>query len=276
MLNALHVMLSALMGPRCSQDSEKIDIYIKVFLTTINRVSALINGDDSFSWLLKKGNFLSLLNLPEQIRRYGPVRWYYEGIDERFIQFVKPFLVTNARRTPRYFKIKLRLLQVTKYIDWIKKALHLDDAEADRNWFKGYYRYKSLDILRQRMQEGKPLSAFTLSNAADPAGHLWVAYGRAQDTAIVAIRPSPTETEVAGMPFADCSVVDHSELAHDRRDLEKHMTSYCILFPLKLNSTPFTSSMFATIFSDWDVLRAGCVKGESALSQALLSINANQ
>ncbi|KAL9181321.1 hypothetical protein ACHAXT_010126 [Thalassiosira profunda] len=277
MLNAFHAMLSALMGPRCCKDSEKIDIYIKIFLTSIYRVSALIDNDGSFSWLLAKGNFLSLLNLPEQIRRYGPVRWYYEGSDERFVQCVKPFLVTNARKTPSYFKIRLRLMQVMKLIDWIKKSLRLNGAETDRTWFKGYYRYKTLALIRQRMQEGRPLSAFTLSGAADPNGLLWVAYGRAQATHIVAIRPSSTDAvEVAGVSFADCSIVDHSELVHNRRDIEKQMTSYCILFPLKLNNTPFTRSRFATIFSDWDVLQAGRVKGESLPSRGLFSINANQ
>ncbi|KAK1742046.1 hypothetical protein QTG54_007619 [Skeletonema marinoi] len=61
MLHAFHVMLSALMNPRCSSDAAKIDCYIKLFLSCMHKSIMLITGSNE--WWEKKGNFLSLLNL---------------------------------------------------------------------------------------------------------------------------------------------------------------------------------------------------------------------
>ena len=53
-----------------------------------------------------KGNFLSLLNLPSQIAKFGNVRLYWEGSRERSIQQIKPFLV-NMRSTSSFLTTKI-------------------------------------------------------------------------------------------------------------------------------------------------------------------------
>lgn len=65
---------------------------------------------DGDAWLTNKANPVSLLNLTEQLEHFGPLRWYWEGVCERYIQIVKPYLIKNMRRTPSYFKKKLSML----------------------------------------------------------------------------------------------------------------------------------------------------------------------
>ena len=90
MINALHVMISVLMSPR-HHDIDLIDTHIKVFLSCCDRYKRVSTGNSSSEiprWA-KKGNFVSLLNLCDQIEFYGSVRLYWEGSRERFIQVVK-------------------------------------------------------------------------------------------------------------------------------------------------------------------------------------------
>ena len=109
LLNSLHVMVSTLMNPRTATDTDTIEVYVKFFLSCVNRSYHLVNGSGDYFWG-KKGNFLSLLNLPDQIKRFGPIRWYWEGICEAYIQEVKPHLTQNLRKTPKYFMANLALI----------------------------------------------------------------------------------------------------------------------------------------------------------------------
>jgi len=69
MLNALHVMISAIMSPKLSNDADKIDSYIKFWLSCCHRASVLVHGEGSRKNLIwigdgnGKGNFISSLNL---------------------------------------------------------------------------------------------------------------------------------------------------------------------------------------------------------------------
>ena len=74
LFNAYSVMVSTLMS-RDKPDYDILDQQIKIFLTTCTRLDAVLTGDTSF-WA-EKGNFYSLLNLPEQIKKFGPLRdWW--------------------------------------------------------------------------------------------------------------------------------------------------------------------------------------------------------
>ena len=273
LLNALHVMVSALMSPHYSTDCEKIEIYIKIFLTTCQHASKLVLGNDNL-WFGKKGNALSLLNLPEQIKKFGPVRWYYEATSERGIQLVKPFLVTNLRKTPTYFRTKLILIHVMKCVDWIKRLMKLEQGDDEaQSPYKGYYRYASLQKLQEKFAAGLPVSAFKLSDGSVPSNILWAAYGKPSDVHIVPIRCTAEEEldELCGLSFASCSLVTENAVSLNRKNLEEHIDTYCILLP-RLENGQF-NSYFAAVFSDWDVLTRECKKGESLHSKALFQVD---
>lgn len=74
LMNAFNAMVSVLM----SRDEVNIDLVeqrIKVFLTTCNQFGI----DTQMTFIDGKGNFYSLLNLPEQIRDFGPLRDWWDG-----------------------------------------------------------------------------------------------------------------------------------------------------------------------------------------------------
>ena len=122
MIQALLCLISRLMTLK-EVDSSSLLRFIKVFLSSsdmFEHKAYVMNGDDAM-WFTK-GNFLSLLNLPAQIFKFGSLRIYWEGSSERSIQQIKPFLI-NIRQTSSYFKTKLTYLYVSETLDTINKEI---------------------------------------------------------------------------------------------------------------------------------------------------------
>ena len=91
-----------------SNHVEQIDDYIKLFLSVCHFYEKKIGFEEnSYPFWYRKSNFISLLNLPAQIEKYGPVYLHWEGVRERFIQHVKPSL-TSMRTTASYLCTKLQ------------------------------------------------------------------------------------------------------------------------------------------------------------------------
>ena len=119
-----------------------IDNYIKVFLQSVHHFEEYSNifaPNSPFMWYAR-GNFLSLLNLPNQIKQFGSVRLYWEGSCERHIQYVKP-LMTNMRNTPTYLALQLHKLQQTNMLDHM-----MDKISCNDNVLKTYSRYNNMKI----------------------------------------------------------------------------------------------------------------------------------
>ena len=87
-----------------------------------------------------RGNFLSLLNLPDQIKQFGSIRFYWEGTCERYIQYVKP-LMTNMRNTPTYLAKQFHTLQQKNMMDHIMETVPNSDLNL-----KKYTRYNDMKI----------------------------------------------------------------------------------------------------------------------------------
>ena len=68
-------------------------------------------------------SFSSLLNLPAQIKKYGLIRWYWEGTSERYIQTVKTVLVSMQKTTP-YFVRKMEVMQKLPTMAWLKNQIY--------------------------------------------------------------------------------------------------------------------------------------------------------
>ena len=79
----------------CTTDLKTLDNHIKCFLQSVHyfeQYSNIFKTDiTSYVWF-SRGNFLSLLDLPDQIKQFGGVRLYWEGTSERYIQYVKPLM----------------------------------------------------------------------------------------------------------------------------------------------------------------------------------------
>ena len=84
--------------------NNELEMYIKIFLTSVDEFEkvAMYNGNSgNMSWF-SRANYLSLLNLPQQIKMFGPLRLYWEGSRERFIQSIKPYMKTGRESATNY------------------------------------------------------------------------------------------------------------------------------------------------------------------------------
>ena len=81
-------------------DANEIDNHVKIFLSTCDRFcKSYWNSNETPFWA-RTGNFPTLLCLAEQRDYHGPIRWYWEGTGERFIQELKKVLVSMRRNYP--------------------------------------------------------------------------------------------------------------------------------------------------------------------------------
>ena len=168
----IQAMLSFISRLMCNDaiDMETLMEHIKIFLSACDAFESrayLMNGDD-FMWF-SKGNFLSLLNLPSQISKFGRVRLYWEGSRERSIQQIKPFLI-NIRQTSSYFKTKLTRMYVSETLDSINTALKGYDAEDNQcsprneyNRYSSFKTYSTYDNIEDFISTGKVISVVYLS-----------------------------------------------------------------------------------------------------------------
>ena len=287
LLNSLHVMISALMNPRTSTDVNKIDAYIKVYLSCGHEASKWINGKGEAFWM-DKGNHLSLLNLPDQIAHFGPVRWYWEGVSEAFIHEVKPELVENMRKSETYFRDKLGLLYKKRSMEFINNLMREtaeeeedDDDEGERsgkpNHSKGFYRYASLEDVQKSFETGLPISAFIFSPelVSQEKCLIWIAFGRGANTQLVPVQyyVAFDSVELCGLTYADCRLFPNNLYPQPFRLVEGQISSNCVLLPLIENHVneekPPFGGRYAVIYDDWDVLCRSGIKDEVLLSHKL-------
>lgn len=277
LLNSLHVMISTLMNPRTSTDVKKIDSYIKVFLSCGHQASKWIEGKGESFWM-DRGNHLSLLNLPAQILRFGPVRWYWEGVSEAFIHDVKPHLIESMRKSATYFRDKLVLIYKLRCMAFIKLRMKGSTMEEDRtSRSKGFYRYASLAEVETSFQLGMPISAFIFQDGFVPREKclVWVAFGRGVNTQLVPIQYSAdtNSVQLCGMPFMDCELLSNNVYSEKFDTVKDKISSYCVLLPHIVNHVnteqPAFDRKYAFIYDDWDILTSSGIKEEVLLSRQL-------
>ena len=73
---SLYVMVAMLMSPH-EPNTNAIIRHSKIFLSCCDRFSKSYFDSDSEPFWSTTGNFPSLLNLGEQIEKFGPIRWYW-------------------------------------------------------------------------------------------------------------------------------------------------------------------------------------------------------
>ena len=128
MINSLHVMVACLMSNRTNSNFED-DRRVKFFLSCCHRFSLAYYGRGVTPFWASTGNFPSLLNINSQVSEFGPLRWYWEGTRERFIQTVKKVLV-SMRRSASYFSKKLTIVQKLNVLSWIRMSIRRKKSKA--------------------------------------------------------------------------------------------------------------------------------------------------
>ena len=103
MLNRFTDTVSLLMDTHSDETHVRnVEVYVRLFLSEYKEFAEQLYGvipkNDSPAWIAKY-NFMSLLNLPEQIKEVGPLRTLWEGgtRGEGYLRLVKPQIKTGLK-----------------------------------------------------------------------------------------------------------------------------------------------------------------------------------
>ena len=237
--------------------------------TVMSEWSQAIHRQQEFLVGQKKGNFVSLLNLREQIEFFGSVRLYWEGSRERFIQVVKAILV-SMRRSVSYFVEKMTLIQKLNSFEWIKQDFR-DSLSVERD-IKCFHRYDSVQDVEKLFADGMPVSAFTLK--CGKKQEIYVRVGKRNEYKMRPIRFHSTNQSpnMCGLHYLNCELLSNEELETTKADFLYQVESYCMLLPYIKKHQTF-SCQYAIVFDDWDTIDSHCKKSIPTIYDKLFQID---
>jgi hypothetical protein len=236
------------------------------YLTDLEKVS-LVPGKSPV-WK-RTGNHVGLLNIPEVMRRYGPVHTYYEAADESTIQWMKP-MVKNVSTTSHSWKVTVldaitREQTLTMVTEDSRNLLSGEGTEDDPGWNPYDFRVSSsLNELKHKFSVGESLSAvcygttfplFPFWGIHEITGKRVIQYLTAhefQDESIVigGIRYSCFDSILVESPESFACIDSMPRI----RDCATHI--YLLLFLIPENGTCLQGNkLFAHVCGiNWDVL----------------------
>ncbi len=256
MFHSLHVLVSILMSPR-DPESAEIENHVKLFLSACDRFCRSYWGTSKIPFWAKTGNFPTLLGLASQRMWHGPMRWYWEGTGERFIQKLKEVLV-SMRKNQQYFDRKLQVMYRRNVFTWFRHQIFEDEDDYDENKVddkpRMYYQYKTIDEIKDQIRRGRVLSGFTTQQTGDL---IMIAYGNKRRSGrINAIGVNRMDVgmgqKLLGLSYVKCKL-DFSNthfLDENLIEFEECMADYCLMLPLYRRGT--FQNHYSFVFSDWD------------------------
>ena len=264
MLSALLVMISLLVSPR-DPNIKQIDRHIKIFLSCCQRFCDLYFSAETLPFWANTSNFPSLLNLPAQIERFGPIRWYWEGTRERFIQTVKKVLI-SMRKTTSYFVRKMELMQKLTTMSWIADKIRWKNKGKKKEYPRMYFRYESMEEIEERLIEGQVLSGLTtmVDDRNYLEDHIWLVFGKqGSKVSIVPLRRKDNDDTETLIGFSYHSYeLDKDTVIENMttEELKKNTSDYCVMLPFVREKDDNFNNQYAVVFDDWDVIDAHGVK----------------
>ncbi len=325
LVNSFNYLLSILMRPDQNQITKGvIDDAVKIYLQCLNNV------DSSFGSELKgnigiwtKQNPLSLLNLAEQIHKFGPLRFFWEGRNENKISQAKQYL-NNTRETLSFYQSKLKRIRKKVSIDTIGRKLNearvldlnvrgVDDSstregeesslesssvedtddesssvedtdnendsgdegneeeeeeelalfnnvstvyddEQDRGaaWYRGYYKYKNVEMLRINIEKGNFVSCLLFRDG------LWACLKHPQSQRgskthmkVCQLRVGDESFKCCGSLFYHITVTNNVKLV----PLMPGAIRNCLLMPFHSSHNGILfSNQFTIITDEWEVV----------------------
>ena len=136
----------------------EIDEYIKLFLSLYDLCEKVTFVEDTsdMEWY-KKSNFLCLLNLKEQIERYGPIRNFWEGSRERYIQNIKPYF-KHTRETISFLKIQMEKLSKTQVLTSLCQESDIMLKQKTYERYHSLVSYKNIETVLDLIKNENPIS----------------------------------------------------------------------------------------------------------------------
>jgi hypothetical protein len=167
--SSLYAMLSRLLQRVvCPELCDSAERHVKIFLNYYVLLDKKLKGEDNDGWI-KKYNFLSLLNLPEQMRSFGPLLNLWEGgyMGERIITTMKPEIVSGLRMnwtSSLYKKVMRKYFFDVLTVKKQHKELIGYSSPIDENTRQTKKRYSSITELQYNINLSLPIVAEHLSN----------------------------------------------------------------------------------------------------------------
>ena len=257
MIHAMHVMICVLMSPR-DPSADEVDEHVKMFLSCCHCFSRSYYHKEVKPFWENTSNFPTLLCLAEQRRQHGPIRLYWEGASERFIQKLKRVL-SSMRKTTQYFTGKLILMHKTNMMDWLSAQFSKvgEDAAQNRNKRspRMYYQYATFEELEKKLRLGEVLSGFTFKGNCD---QIIIAYGERRRAGFMnyvgVTRMNKGESrKCIGLAYVKCRFDEKDDIMIDVnvQAIESRIEHHCLMLLLIDNGT--FEQEFAIVYDDWDV-----------------------
>jgi hypothetical protein len=266
MIYSMYVMISHLMSRRHTSSQQYLQ-HIKLFLDCCHQFCKATHDDTITPFWLSKGNYVTLLNLPEQIERFGPLRDYWEGTRERYIHLIKRQL-TNMRRTYTFMSSKLTEVHQSNVLDWIMH--NFDPVESVSSYASNglFHTYCSMEAILNNVTTGKIISGY---HHPQYPRHVIVAYREADKMlGLVAFQANigVDEQYESGMYFCRFSEVRELATSSPRQYINENVTVGAVMLPLAKTNQQF-QMQYSVIYSDWDVLKSNGDKGQPQMSYDL-------
>ena len=183
LLCSCQVMISLIMT-KSIVPTQELDVHIKIFLSDCHRFCTEYYDSSVTEFWFTKGNFISLLNLPEQIEQHGKAGYYWGGIFERFIPMPKGYLI-GARKNPQLLQKRMILMQRETSINYIRTNLRtnavIENDEDGVGSYIGVRIYSKREQIIERLSTGKCLSCFRL-NGEEADGCVFAPYSTGRST----------------------------------------------------------------------------------------------
>ena len=238
-LIAMMKMISLIMAEEVTETLiNECDNAIKVFLSMVDIFDAAMHNNERKTKIwVRKSNFISLLNLPEQMRMYGPLRRYWEGgyRGEAMIQELKPLITTGLSKN-----WQRRIL--TKFYN-TRAIGHFQTTTILNNQMLGneqnvnmHHNYGSIDCIISMFNSHQPLSIIQSCNI------FLIMINKRQGIQI--IREELHSVSVS-MHYMKWSLEEKSILDVDR---EIEEVKYCLLLPV----APSILGIYTCIDSNWN------------------------
>ena len=140
---------------------DNLDNYIKLFLSTFHYYEVAVGfGDKKEPTWHSKSNFVSLLNLPDQVYQFGPVYLHWDGVNERYIQHVKPFL-KNMRTSTSFLLTKLQRLHRNCAMEHIHTSFNSMNTPSYER-YNDVVIYNDISDVNNNIENGESISGVVI------------------------------------------------------------------------------------------------------------------
>ena len=256
LLNSLSVMMSNLLGVQ-ERRIDQMDLLIRMFLTATHNFFDIYSQEKSKNDFWTKGNFASLLNLPTQVEKFGPLRLYWDGNNKRFVQIPKN-CIENLRKTESYLTSKMTTMHKLNMIRYYKDIINPSEK---REYKYGFRSFQNRNDVIYRLENKKVLSGFMLRDYDD---QIHFAYNVGQRSILnlisVTFEDKINFQMECGVNFYSLRIIEHDINGIPKNHVYESICRNVVILPyIKQNSA--NQEQFTVVGDDYTVLRKDATVG---------------